>query len=127
MTEKKEFEQNLRDVAINLPEGVLGDANETETSLNDSDSKSDAVASHEEPTEKTIGSRTLEEALQKFNIKLPPKKVRLLDEYCNLLWTWNEKLNLTRHTTYDKFVSRDLVDSIHLAALLQKGEHVLDV
>ena len=73
------------------------------------------------------GSKTLEEALEKYGIKLPSKKVRLLKEYCELLWTWNERLNLTRHTTFDKFVSRDLVDSLHLANLLQKGEHVLDV
>lgn len=73
------------------------------------------------------GSQTLEEALDKFKISLPPKKIVLLKEYCELLWTWNERLNLTRHTTFDKFVSRDLVDSIQLANHLQKGEHVLDV
>ena len=72
-------------------------------------------------------SRTLEEALEKYGIKLPSGKVKKLKEYCELLWTWNERLNLTRHTSFDKFVSRDLVDSIHLANLLQKGEHVLDV
>lgn len=127
MTEKNEFDQYLQDVTTHLPQDVSGETIEAESSFNDNVNKSDAVASPNETTEKAVGSRTLDEALQKFNIKLPSKKVRLLDEYCNLLWTWNEKLNLTRHTTYDKFVSRDLVDSIHLAALLQKGEHVLDV
>lgn len=72
-------------------------------------------------------SATLEEALEKFGIELPAKKVRLLKEYCETLWIWNERVNLTRHDDYDKFVSRDLVDSIRLAACLQKGEHVLDV
>ncbi len=72
-------------------------------------------------------SATLEEALEKFGIELPAKKVRLLKEYCENLWIWNERVNLTRHDDYDKFVSRDLVDSIRLAACLQKGEHVLDV
>ena len=72
-------------------------------------------------------SATLEEALEKFGVELPAKKVRLLKEYCETLWIWNERVNLTRHDDYDKFVSRDLVDSIRLAACLQKGEHVLDV
>jgi 16S rRNA (guanine527-N7)-methyltransferase len=43
------------------------------------------------------------------------------------LWSWNEKINLTRHTTLEKFVSRDVVDSLQLASLLERGERVLDV
>lgn len=73
------------------------------------------------------GSKTLEEALNKYGIELAQDKIAILKEYCELLWTWNERLNLTRHTTFDKFVSRDLVDSMRLANQLQKGEHVLDV
>lgn len=65
--------------------------------------------------------------LKKYDIKLSPKKIDLLEKYCSLLWEKNAHLNLTRHTDYDKFVSRDLVDTLHLAELLQKGEHVLDV
>jgi len=44
-----------------------------------------------------------------------------------LLWQWNERMNLTRHTTLEKFVTRDVVDSLQLAELLDKGERVLDV
>ena len=36
-------------------------------------------------------------------------------------------MNLTRHTTMEKFVARDVVDSLQLAQLLEKGERVLDV
>ena len=72
-------------------------------------------------------SRNLKEALEKYHISLLEKQVDMLNSYCEQLWIWNEKLNLTRHTTYDKFVSRDLIDSIRLASHLQKGEHVLDV
>ena len=86
---------------------------------------SDDEAKNAEPV--APPSATLEEALEKFGIELPAKKVRLLKEYCETLWIWNERVNLTRHDDYDKFVSRDLVDSIRLAACLQKGEHVLDV
>jgi len=70
---------------------------------------------------------TLSDTLNKYNIQLSPKKVRLLEQYCEELWSWNEKINLTRHTDYEKFVTRDLIDSMQLAEQLQKGEHVLDV
>ena len=71
--------------------------------------------------------RTLEEVLAAYQIELPAKKIALLDRYCRALWDWNAKLNLTRHDDYEKFVTRDLVDTLQLAACLQKGEHVLDV
>ena len=41
----------------------------------------------------------------------PMTRSSQLDRYCRLAWEWNEKLNLTRHTDYEKFVSRDVVDS----------------
>jgi len=50
-----------------------------------------------------------------------------IDRYCALLWDWNSKLNLTRHTDFDTFVSRDVVDSLELAKLLSANEEVLDV
>lgn len=51
----------------------------------------------------------------------------LLAKYCQLVWDWNEKLNLTRHTTPELFVKRDLLDSVRLAALLRPDEEVLDI
>jgi 16S rRNA (guanine527-N7)-methyltransferase len=36
-------------------------------------------------------------------------------------------MNLTRHTTIDRFVGRDVVDSHELSKLLEHGERVLDV
>ncbi len=36
-------------------------------------------------------------------------------------------MNLTRHTTLEKFVGRDVVDSHELGKLLEQGERVLDV
>jgi 16S rRNA (guanine527-N7)-methyltransferase len=70
---------------------------------------------------------SLRESLQRYAIILPKPKVKLLDSYCRLLWDWNGRFNLTRHTTYDRFVSRDLVDSLALSEFLREGEHVLDV
>jgi 16S rRNA (guanine527-N7)-methyltransferase len=60
-------------------------------------------------------------------IQLPEDQIAQLQQYCTLLWDWNAKINLTRHTDYEKFVSRDLRDSLRLAELLQPGETVLDV
>ncbi len=70
---------------------------------------------------------TLTEALQRHALEVPPEQIELLDRYCQLLWEWNEKLNLTRHTDYEKFAGRDVMDSWQLAALLHVGEEVLDV
>jgi 16S rRNA (guanine527-N7)-methyltransferase len=70
---------------------------------------------------------TLVAALARHKIELPAEQVERLDRYCTLLWDWNAKLNLTRHTDYEKFVSRDLRDSLEVARLLLAGEEVLDV
>jgi 16S rRNA (guanine527-N7)-methyltransferase len=48
-------------------------------------------------------------------------------EYCLQVWSWNQSINLTRHTTPDLFVKRDLLDSWHLAKLLEPNEEILDI
>jgi 16S rRNA (guanine527-N7)-methyltransferase len=60
-------------------------------------------------------------------IELPSDQIALLQKYCQVLWDWNTRINLTRHTDYAKFVGRDLVDSRAIAQFLQAGEKVLDV
>ena len=60
-------------------------------------------------------------------LELPDQQVALLEQYCALLWDWNTKINLTRHTDYRKFVARDLVDSLAFAEFLAAGESVLDI
>ena len=71
--------------------------------------------------------QSLADALERCHISIPKVQVRKLDEYCRLLWSWNERLNLTRHTDYGKFVARDVVDSLTLAEFLRTGERILDV
>jgi len=66
-------------------------------------------------------------ALAAQQIAVSPEQVELLDRYRRELWTWNERMNLTRHTTIEKFVGRDVVDSHELGKLLEHGERVLDV
>lgn len=70
---------------------------------------------------------TLAAALERRAIELPPEQVELLDRYARALWDWNEKINLTRHTTYDKFVGRDVVDALALQPHIGFGDRVIDV
>lgn len=76
------------------------------------------------PTKEPAG---LAAAMHAHGIELPPAHVEQLDRYCRLLWDWNTRLNLTRHTDYDKFVARDLVDSLAFTQFLDEGERILDV
>ena len=71
-------------------------------------------------------SGTLHEALARCAVTLTDEQVAQLEQYCQLLWDWNQKLNLTRHTDYDRFATRDVVDSLAVADLLEQGEHILD-
>jgi 16S rRNA (guanine527-N7)-methyltransferase len=69
----------------------------------------------------------LQDALGRHRIELAADAIESLDRYCHALWSWNEKLNLTRHTDYEKFVARDVVDSMALEPFLDAGATVLDV
>jgi 16S rRNA (guanine527-N7)-methyltransferase len=69
----------------------------------------------------------LAEMLIAVGIQLTPEQIERLDQYRRLLWSWNERLNLTRHTTLEKFVHRDVFDSHQFGLLLARGERVLDV
>lgn len=69
----------------------------------------------------------LAEVLGRYQISLPSDQVAQLERYCALLWEWNERMNLTRHTDFEKFVSRDLIDSLVFSEFLAPGEKVVDV
>jgi 16S rRNA (guanine527-N7)-methyltransferase len=80
------------------------------------------------PDSPSTGSNdSLQAALARHALELAPQPTALVQEYCHQLWEWNQKLNLTRHTDYERFVTRDLNDSIQLARCLNDGETVLDV
>ncbi len=74
-----------------------------------------------------MASPSVEQALQAYSLELPSEQAEKIGRYCDLLWEWNQQLNLTRHTDYDTFVVRDVTDSIQLAGCLHPGESVLDV
>lgn len=77
-----------------------------------------------EPTTPADG---LDAALKAEGVELPAEQAATLERYCRALWDWNSKLNLTRHTTFQRFVARDLRDTLELSRLLAPGEDVLDV
>ncbi len=60
-------------------------------------------------------------------LQVPPEAVPGLAAYAASLWAWNERLNLTRHTDVEKFVSRDVADAVAIAPHLAEGSRVLDV
>jgi 16S rRNA (guanine527-N7)-methyltransferase len=65
--------------------------------------------------------------LSRHGIELSFEQVDSLDTYREVLWRWNEKLNLTRHTDYEKFVGRDVVDSLAFEPFLEPAARVMDV
>jgi 16S rRNA (guanine527-N7)-methyltransferase len=71
--------------------------------------------------------QSLTEALVRYGVDVPSEAIPNLERYAQLLWEWNEKINLTRHTDFDKFVLRDLVDTIQLSKLIHANEEVLDI
>lgn len=66
-------------------------------------------------------------ALQSHSMEIDEVIAERLESYVRTLWAWNEKLNLTRHTSWDLFVGRDLRDCLQVAPLLKAGEEVLDL
>ena len=81
----------------------------------------------DEPEEDALATDSLAEALARHRIALDAGQAALLERYALLLWDWNEKINLTRHTTWEKFVGRDVVDSLAFSRAIPAEEDVLDV
>ncbi|MEZ6088682.1 MAG: 16S rRNA (guanine(527)-N(7))-methyltransferase RsmG [Pirellulaceae bacterium] len=68
-----------------------------------------------------------QQALDQHRISLPDDQRVRLQAYAQLMWDWNEKINLTRHTSWQLFASRDMLDVTQLAALIPDGHEVLDL
>ncbi len=66
-------------------------------------------------------------SLASHSIELDETVAERLQHYVTVMWRMNEQLNLTRHTTWELFVSRDLRDCLQLSPLLVAGEEVLDL
>jgi 16S rRNA (guanine527-N7)-methyltransferase len=80
-----------------------------------------------ESADPTPENDTLSAALTRQGLTLDPSTTDKLEAFARALWDWNERINLTRHTTWEKFVSRDVVDAHQLNSLVPQGASVLDV
>ena len=78
-----------------------------------------------------MSDRELAEAITaecgRLGIQVPVDSTPRLAAYAAGLWSWNERLNLTRHTDVATFVARDVGDAAAIAPHLAAGERVLDV
>jgi len=81
---------------------------------------------HQEPPRADLVSAVAAEC-ERLGLTVSPEAVPRLAAYAASLWSWNERLNLTRHTDVEKFVSRDVADAVAIAPHLASGAHVLDV
>jgi 16S rRNA (guanine527-N7)-methyltransferase len=69
----------------------------------------------------------LNATLEEYQIEVPEEAYAPLKHYCQALWEINQTMNLTRHTSYELFVTRDLIDTLELSKLIPEGKQVLDV
>jgi 16S rRNA (guanine527-N7)-methyltransferase len=63
----------------------------------------------------------------RLGLDVKPDAMQRLAAFAVSLWSWNERLNLTRHTTPESFAARDVADSLALVPHLAAAERVLDV
>jgi len=79
------------------------------------------------PDDSPAEAETLAATLSRHHIELADDQIATLDRYRAALWALNVQINLTRHTTLEKFVGRDVADSLAFSQHLETGERVLDV
>ncbi|NDC53657.1 MAG: 16S rRNA (guanine(527)-N(7))-methyltransferase RsmG [Planctomycetia bacterium] len=72
-------------------------------------------------------ARSIADEAGRLGLEVSAESSRRLAAYAASLWSWNERLNLTRHTDVHTFVSRDVADAAAIEPHLARGEHVLDV
>lgn len=70
---------------------------------------------------------TLKKTIEHFGLEVPEHAYPQLKQYCQSVWRINKDVNLTRHTSYEKFVSRDLLDTLEISKLIPEGKEVLDI
>ncbi len=74
-----------------------------------------------------VDSEELYQVLRRHDLEVTSEQAGRLARYATELWRWNTRVNLTRHTDIESFVSRDVLDSWQLTEYLTSGEEVLDV
>lgn len=69
----------------------------------------------------------LQAAMEKYDLQIAEPAQLQICRYCELLWDWNRKINLTRHEDMETFVARDLFDTLRLSPFIPADSTVLDV
>jgi len=95
--------------------------NEENQSAEPEESQSEDVRVELDPSE------DLQEAVEKIGIEIEEPTLLRMQEYCHRLWEKNQILNLTRHTDYDTFAARDVMDTWQLSKLISDGSEILDI
>lgn len=72
-------------------------------------------------------ARAIAAECDRLGLVVAPDAMPRLAAYAASLWSWNERLNLTRHVDAGAFVARDVADAVAIAPHLAQGERVLDV
>ncbi len=72
-------------------------------------------------------ARAIAAECDRLGLDVAPAAVDRIAAYAASLWSWNERLNLTRHAGAETFVARDVADAAAIAPHLAQGERVLDV
>lgn len=103
---------------------ALSNSSQESESISSGDSSDIAVnAAHSLQTD----TLTLQAVIRSHGLSVPDHQTARLAQYCRLLWDWNSRLNLTRHTDWELFVTRDLLDTQKLAEHIPQGAKILDV
>ncbi|MCR9201029.1 MAG: 16S rRNA (guanine(527)-N(7))-methyltransferase RsmG [Planctomycetaceae bacterium] len=69
----------------------------------------------------------LQAAVAKYELQVAEPAQLQICRYCELLWDWNRKINLTRHEDMETFVARDLFDTLRLSPFIPADSTVLDI
>lgn len=114
-------------MASTASDGNCSDRSSSEESAQVLPSPSSAVSAGQPARLENASDGEFRAALARHGVELPDEQVEQLARFRCLLWQWNAKLNLTRHTDDEKFVGRDVRDSLAFAQVLKPREKVLDV
>ena len=84
------------------------------------------MQTHHNQSKNSLADAIRKEA-QQLSLTLPEDAITELAAYSKSLWSWNNRLNLTRHTDVQQFVQRDVTDTTAICPFIKTNERVLDV
>lgn len=70
---------------------------------------------------------SLIEKLEMINVKIDEHQAKQFYDYMNLLFEWNEKINLTAITKPEEIIIKHFVDSLTIANEIKENESIADI